>query len=176
MELKIIIGQILFYKEKNYMKNETMDTKKIQPAKRIDIVSLKMIKESSILYGKRVISCPNDSATLLREFISEIDREVMVVCCLDIKNQPTSISIISIGTLNSSLVHPREVFKTAIISNAASILISHNHPSGQVEPSCEDLKITNRIEEASKIIGIKLLDHVIIGDDAYFSFKEEGLL
>ena len=100
----------------------------------------------------------------------------MIVCCLDMKNQPTSISVVSIGSLNSAIVHPREVYKTAILSNAASIIIAHNHPSGIVDPSHEDITLTNRLDEAGKIIGIKLLDHLIIGYGNFYSFKEEGML
>lgn len=156
--------------------NNLMDINRKKPAKRIDIVSLKMIKENSITYPNRVISSPGDCAEIIRGFIEDSDREQMVVCCLDTKNQPTSISIVSIGSLNSAIVHPREVYKTAILSNSSSIIISHNHPSGNTDPSHEDIVLTNRLDEAGKIIGIKLLDHLIIGYGTYYSFKEEGML
>ena len=149
---------------------------KFKTAKRVDFVSIKMVKEKSVKYQNRIISSPSDSAELFSSFIEDSDREQMLLCCLDTKNRPTSISIISIGTLNSALVHPREVFKAAILSNAASIILAHNHPSGDTDPSHEDISLTNRINEASKIIGIKLLDHIIIGQGGYSSFKEEGTL
>lgn len=145
-------------------------------AKRIDIVSIKLVKESSITYLNRVISSPVESAEIVRNFIEDSDREQMVVCCLDTKNQPTSISVIGVGSLNSAIVHPREVYKTAILSNSASIIIAHNHPSGITDPSNEDIILTNRLDEAGKIIGIKLLDHLIIGYGKYYSFREEGML
>lgn len=153
-----------------------IDINEKKPAKRIDIVSLKMVKENSILYSNRVISSPADSAEIIRDFIENSDREQMIMCCLDTKNQPTSISIVSIGSLNSAIIHPREVYKTAILSNASSIIIAHNHPSGNPDPSHEDITLTNRLDEAGKIIGIKLLDHLIIGYGNFYSFKEEGML
>lgn len=143
-------------------------------AKRVDIVSLKMVKESSILYANRRIGTPDDAVELLKNLLEGSDREMLVVCCLSSKNEPTNISVVSIGSLNSSIVHPREVFKIAIMSNAASIIIGHNHPSADTTPSKEDIDITERIKKAGDIIGIKLLDHIIIGDKNYLSLKEEG--
>lgn len=150
---------------------------KVKRAKRVDIVSLKMIKESSILYGDRKISTPKDAIEIVKVILEDCDREKLVVCCLNTKNEPTSISTVSIGTLNSSIVHPREVFKTAIMSNSASIILFHNHPSGNTQPSKEDISITERIKEAGKIIGIEMIDHIIIGDnEKYTSLKEEGIV
>ena len=100
----------------------------------------------------------------------------MVLLTLDVKNVVTSISTVSIGSINTSVVHPREVFKTAILSNAASIILAHNHPSGDVTPSKQDINITHRINECGKILGIDLLDHLIIGDDTYTSLKEKGIV
>ena len=145
--------------------------------KRVDIVSIKMVKESSILYKDRKICSPRDAASIGIEFLKDCDREHLIVCCLDTKNQPTAIHTVSIGSLNSSLVHPREVFKAAILSNAASIILYHNHPSGIPDPSPEDVNITNRIKEAGKILGIDLLDHIIIGSsNSYVSIKEKGII
>ena len=148
----------------------------INHAKRVDIVSIKIIKESSVLYANRKIATPKDCVVLVKHLLEDSDREKLVVCCLNTKNEPTSISTVSIGSLNSSIVHPREVFKTAILSNAASVIISHNHPSGDTVPSKEDINITERIKEAGDIIGIKLLDHLIIGDREYLSLKEKGYI
>ena len=146
-------------------------------SKRVNIVSLRMVKEGTILYEVRRISSPTEAAGLGRKFLEEADREQVIVCCLDTKNQPVSMNIVSIGTINSSLVHPREVFKTAILSNAASIILFHNHPSGDPEPSTEDTTITRRIKEAGILMGIELLDHVIIGSEGrFYSMKEQGVL
>lgn len=141
-------------------------------SKRVDIVSIKMIKESSIKYENRKINNPWDGFKLLRDMLEDCDRENMVVVCLNTKNEPINIAVVSVGTLNSSLVHPREIFKTAILSNSNKILIAHNHPSGKVEPSNEDDKITKRLKEAGELLGIEVLDHLIIGDGLYFSYKE----
>lgn len=146
-------------------------------AKRVDIVSIKMVKEKSISYENRKISSPDDAQYLCRRFLDELDREQLIVVSLDTKNQPTSINVASIGSLNSSIVHPREVFKVAILSNANSIIIAHNHPSGDPTPSKEDISITQRLKEAGKLIGIDLIDHIIIGEEKRFiSLKEKGLV
>lgn len=145
-------------------------------AKRIDIVSLKMIKESSVLYANRRISKPNEIVDLLKIFLEDCDREKLIVCCLNTKNEPTSISVVSVGSLNTSIVHPREVFKTAVMSNSASIILAHNHPSSDVTPSKEDIDITERIKQGGNILGIKLLDHLILGDGKYLSLLEKGYI
>ncbi len=151
-----------------------MDKKKI-PAKRVDIVSLKLVKESSVLYETRRISSPYDAYKLIQDFLVDSDREKFVVACLDVKNQPVNIQIVSIGSVSSSIVHPREVFKVAILSNASKIICFHNHPSGSTKFSKEDENITNRLKECGEILGIELVDHIIVGDnDTYFSFKENG--
>ena len=144
-------------------------------SKRVDLVSVKLIKESSILYEPRRISSPKDAFELGKKFLVDSDREKLVLICLDNKNQPTSINTVSIGSLNSSIVHPREVFKVAILSNSATIIIYHNHPSGDITPSKEDINITKRLKEAGKILGIELIDHIIVGSsNDYYSFKEKG--
>ncbi|PIC74200.1 DNA repair protein [Sporosarcina sp. P17b] len=100
---------------------------KSHPAKRVDIVSLRMVKESSLLYKNRSIKSPEDGYQLFKQFLGELDREYFVVMCLDVKNQPTAINVCHIGSLNASIVHPREMMKTAILSNAASLIVAHNH-------------------------------------------------
>src|SRR5699024_788886 len=147
---------------------------KIVPAKRVDIISLRMVKESSLLYKDRCIRSPEDGYQLLKQFLGDVDREYFVVVCLDTKNQPTAINICHIGSLNASLVHPREVMKPAILSNAASILVGHNHPSGQAKPSQEDINVTKKLVESGKIIGIDLLDHIVMGEGSFVSLKEKG--
>jgi len=154
-----------------------ISNRKNEPAKRVNIVSIKMVREGSILYNVRKISSPADAVELGRRFLEECDREQLIVCCLDTKNQPLSINVASIGSINSSIVHPREIFKVAVLSNSASIVIFHNHPSGDVAPSSEDINITHRLKEAGKIIGIELIDHIIIGSEGkYCSLKEKGIL
>ena len=145
-------------------------------AKRVDIVSIKMVREGSTKYGNRKIETPFDAYVLLKNFLEDSDREKLLVVCLDTKNQPINICTVSVGTLNSSLVHPREVFKTAILSNSNQIMLAHNHPSGISAPSNEDKAMTSRIKDAGVILGIELIDHIIIGSNEYFSFKENKLM
>ena len=153
-----------------------MDKKKI-PAKRVGIVSLKLVKESSVLYETRTIRSPYDAYKLIKNFLIDSDREKFVVACLDTKNQPVNISVVSIGSVNSAIVHPREVFKVAMLSNASKIICFHNHPSGNLKCSKEDENITNRLKECGEILGIELVDHIIVGDnDKYFSFKENCMM
>ena len=145
-------------------------------AKRINIVSIKMVKESSFLYRTRQILSPNDAYEMIKEQLEGLDREQFIIACLNTKNEPTNISVVSLGTLNKAIVHPREVFKTAILSNAASIMAFHNHPSGETTPSQQDIQLTNRLYEVGELLGIKLLDHLIIGDGTFTSLKEKGYL
>lgn len=145
-----------------------------RPAKRVNIVSLKLVKESSILYKKRQIKSPEDASNLLKQFLVEADREYFIVICLDTKNQPTAINICHIGSLNASIVHPREVFKPVILSNAASIIVGHNHPSQNPTPSREDIDVKKRLVEAGKVIGIEVLDHLIVCEENFVSLKEKG--
>ena len=125
--------------------------------------------------GRPVISSPEDVDGLLRGRIANLDRENFVVVLLNTKNEVLGFPTVSVGTLSASLVHPREVFKPAIRASAAGVVLAHNHPSGRVGPSREDREVTRRLKEASEIIGIEVLDHVILGD-GYFSMKEHGIL
>ena len=146
------------------------------PAKRVDIVSLRLVKESSLLYKDRAIRSPQDGYNLFKQFLGELDREYFVVMCLNVKNQPTAINVCHIVSLNSSIVHPRELMKIAILSNAASIIVAHNHPSGNPKPSQEDIDVTRRLNDAGKLMGIDVLDHLVIGDESFVSLKDEGYL
>ena len=137
---------------------------------RINIVTIKMEKVKSMLVENKQISSPDDVFRIVNKYLDGADREHLVLLTLDTKNKITSINTVSIGSINTSIVHPREVFKTAILSNASSVILTHNHPSGDVTPSKEDIDITNRIKECGRILGIELLDHVIIGDDKYSFF------
>jgi DNA repair protein RadC len=126
--------------------------------------------------GKRInIKSPNEVASLFIEEMRYLKKEHMKLVLLNIKCNLISVEEISIGSLNASIVHPREVFNPAIIKSSASIIMVHNHPSGDPTPSNEDTAITARINEAGKLIGIELVDHIIIGDGKYISMKEKGL-
>ena len=123
---------------------------------------------------KPKISSPEDVYRQLYPRMREKKREMFIELCLDTKNQIIKEETISMGSLNANIVHPREVFKTALSESAAHIIVAHNHPSGDPTPSREDIEITKKLVETGKIIGIDLLDHVIIGDGRHFSMKEAG--
>ncbi|WP_088186822.1 JAB domain-containing protein [Desulfosporosinus sp. FKA] len=146
-------------------------------AKRVNLVSLKLVRESSFLYQERYVNSPSDAANIVRVFLEDEPSERLCVVCLDTKNQPTSLAMVSQGTLNSTLVHPREIYKAAILGNANAIIVAHSHPSGIPTESKEDIEITRVLKNAGNLLGIELLDHVIIGSDGrYVSLKEKGLL
>ncbi|MDP3093578.1 MAG: DNA repair protein RadC [bacterium] len=115
-------------------------------------------------------------ADFLQKSIGREKKEHFVMLSLDAHNYLIKISNISVGSLNASIVHPREVFKEAIQSSAAQIIIAHNHPSGNLEASPEDIALTRRLEEAAKIFGIELLDHIIVTRDKFYSLKEQNLI
>ncbi len=121
------------------------------------------------------LKCPQDVAGLLMEEMRYLKKEHMKLVLLNVKCNLISVEEISVGSLNASIVHPREVFNPAIRKSSASIIMVHNHPSGDPAPSSEDISITARIAEAGKLIGIELVDHIIIGDGKYISMKEKGL-
>lgn len=123
-----------------------------------------------------VINSPQDIAHLVMEEMRYLDREHFRIVTLSTKNHVLGISSISVGSLNSSLVHPRECFKEAIRRNSNAIILLHNHPSGDPTPSREDIDVTRRLADGGQILGIEVLDHVIIGDNRYISLKERGIL
>jgi DNA repair protein RadC len=122
------------------------------------------------------IKDPEAVVKAIRASIKDKAKEHFKLILLNPRNKIMGISTISVGTLNASLVHPREVFKDAITHSAASVVLAHNHPSGDPEPSEDDLSITKRLAEAGKILGIEVLDHIIIGKNGFFSFREKGLV
>lgn len=164
------------YKQLQLLQVKEEREKKHIPAKRVDVVRLELVKERSILYKNRTIRSPQDGYELLNEFLGDVDREYFIVVSLNTKNEPTAINVCHIGSLNASIVHPRECYTMALMANAASILVGHNHPSGNPEPSQEDIHITSRLSEAGKIIGIELLDHIVMGDDGFVSLKDKGYI
>src|SRR5437868_7096400 len=114
---------------------------------------------------------------LLHTYLADVDREHFVIILLNQKNRVIGMNTVSIGSLTTSIVHPREVFKGVILSNAAALICGHNHPSGDCQPSREDRVLTARLVECGKLLGINVLDHGIIGGEGkYFSFGDAGLL
>ena len=146
----------------------------------LSIYSLKLVKESGGRYDlpTKSIHSPKDVYKVVEEVfhLSEQAEEVLVMLTVDRQNNISGCFKVSQGSVASSIVHPREIFKRAVLANASSIILAHNHPAGSTTPSKEDKEVTKRIEEAGKIMGIELLDHIIVGDNNYSSFKEDGLL
>lgn len=143
---------------------------------RIPRYKISLVKDGNVMTEKKSISSPQDAVPILEAYLEGSDREHFVILLVDTKNHIIGIHTVSIGSLNQSIVHPREIFKPACLCNAACIILAHNHPSGDPSPSMEDLEVTKRLVDAGKILGIAILDHIVIGDDTFFSFKEKGLI
>jgi DNA repair protein RadC len=141
----------------------------------VPIYSLKLVRDSSLKTTIFKIRSPRDVYNLMQDYIGDADREHFAVLLLDTKNQVVAVHTVSIGDLSSTIVHPREVFKIAVHYGAASVIVSHNHPSGDTTPSPEDIAVTKRLDQAGELLGIELLDHIILGDGRWTSLKEKGL-
>lgn len=138
---------------------------------RVRLVDVRLVGETEALYKVRHAG---HVAELLHEFVGAADREHFVAIYLDARHRVTHVHTVSVGHLAGSLVHPREVFKAALLANAAAMVVGHNHPSGDVQPSPEDLRIHERIREAGELMGIELLDAVVVGPGRKFFSQAEG--
>ena len=125
---------------------------------------------------RTAVRTPDDVAALLLPRFRYESRESFVAVLLSTKNHVLKTPVISVGSLNASIVHPRELFREAINASAAAVIVAHNHPSGDPTPSPEDVSLTRKLVEAGKILDIPVLDHVVLGDGKYISFKEKGIL
>lgn len=143
----------------------------------LEVVNIRLVKEPS-WYSEVPLRKTKDAAELMAREFADYDREVFCILNLASDGKVINVNIMSMGTLNASLVSPREVFKSSILSNAASIIAVHNHPSGCVNPSKQDKLITQRLCEAGGLMDIELLDHIIVGgkNRQYYSFREENIL
>ncbi|MGM5482852.1 MAG: RadC family protein [Nanobdellota archaeon] len=153
------------------------ELKKIQGIGLVKALQIKAIIELNKRISKtckkiKKINRPKDVFNYFKDALTPLKQEHFFVLSLDTKNQIVSEKILSIGTLNAAVVHPREIFKEAIKNSANSFILVHNHPSGDPEPSEEDLQVSKEIMEASKFMGIRMLDHVIIGKETFWSYKE----
>lgn len=141
--------------------------------KDFDLVGVRLVPERK-LYSEKEIVCSSDAVALLSKELGEHDREVFCVLHLSPRGLPLSASITSMGELTSTLVHPREVFKSAVLSSAAGIVLLHNHPSGNLTPSEEDIKTTERIAVCGRVLGIPVVDHIICAEHGYISMRSYG--
>ena len=137
-------------------------------------VKIQLVRESKPVKEYQIRNS-RDVYELVRPELETLDREVFLVISLDTKNKVLGLNMVSMGSVSSSPVHPREVFKSAILLNASCIILAHNHPSGDTTPSKDDKVITQRLFEAGKLLGIQVLDHVIVGNK-FFSLMENGLI
>lgn len=142
----------------------------------LSIVRVRLEREAVL--GHEPVNTKDKAVEFIRDEFADLDREVFMVLNLDAGCRPINMNIVSMGTLNYCVVHPREIFKSSVLSGANQILCFHNHPSGDVTPSEEDKSITNRLIECGKILGIEVADHLIIGgrNGECFSFMEHGLI
>lgn len=149
---------------------------------KVDIVRIKMKKVGAVLYGtgtkrKLKITKPRDVVKMTSSLFDGADKEMVYVCVLDGNMKPINISLVSIGSMSSCTIHLAEIFKTAILSNCPNIICIHNHPSGSVEPSDEDRIATLKMQYVGKLMGIKLQDHIIVGENGnYYSFQKDGII
>lgn len=157
---------------------ELSSVKGVGPAKASQLKAVfELAKRSGNDSGEKItVRSSKDVVKLAWQKLKDKKKEHFLILCLDTRSNLIKTGDISIGTLDTNLVHPREVFKEAIQSLAASIILVHNHPSGDPEPSEDDLIITRRLIESGKILGINVIDHIIITKNGFFSFKEKGLI
>src|SRR5216683_2579258 len=137
------------------------------------VYRISLVRDGRLPY-EATLRQSSDVAQFVRPLFEGLDREQFVVVLLNTKHRPIGVNVVSIGSLSSALVHPREVFKPAIVGCAAAIVAAHNHPSGDATPSPEDIEITRRLRQVGELIGIRILDHVILGAETHFSFADAG--
>jgi len=143
---------------------------------RIPVYKVSLVRERSHTVECHIVTSPATAYQILNEFIGDADREQFVILLLDTRNIVRGLHVASIGTLSAALVHPREVFKPAMLANAAAIILGHNHPSGDPTPSTEDLALTARLMQSGELLGIPVLDHLVLGHEIFISMKERHLM
>lgn len=141
----------------------------------------KIIREVAINYRSEkplndTLKGPESVAHFVRAILPDNSREHFIALYLNASHKVIAYSVVSTGTANATLVHPREVYQAAVLLGAIALIVTHNHPSGDVTPSSEDFKVTRQLKEAGEILGIRLLDHLVVAEANYFSFNEDGKL
>ena len=157
---------------------EICKVKGIGPAKAAEIkaaIELGRRYQKPSLAGASFCSS-QDVAAYYRPRMKDLKQETFRCALLDTKNRIIREEVVSIGSLSTSIVHPRDTFKSAVRESAAAVIFTHNHPSGDVKPSQEDILLTKRLVQAGEVLGIQVLDHIIIGDNSHFSFKDHGMI
>lgn len=143
----------------------------------LEVVSIRLVKDAPLLSG-HPITKPEDAVALIGEYLCEFDKEVLCVINLKADGTPINCHFASMGAVDQSMAHPREIFKSSILSNAAKMILLHNHPSSKLTPSQSDSVVTDKLVKLGEMMGIPVVDHVIVGGDnsQYFSFKEKNIL
>ena len=134
------------------------------------------LEEGRTLYSSEPVSNAQTAVEIMQAELSRYDREVVCIVTLNTRKQPINFNMVSMGTINTSIVDIANVLKTCILSNAESFIMLHNHPSGDPTPSAADIETTSQLESAGAMLGIRVVDHIVIGDGSYVSFRERGLL
>jgi DNA repair protein RadC len=149
-----------------------------QSYQRAPIYRVSLVWESDMHLDSPCLRSSAAVSELLHTYLKDVDREHFIVLMLDRKNRVIGINTVSVGSLTSSIVHPRELFKSAILANAAAVILGHNHCSGDPQPSKEDEELTARLVDAGELLGIQVLDHVIVGNGTsqHYSFADAGML
>jgi len=142
----------------------------------VPVYRVALIREATVIDSPcACVRKSSEAAELLRPLFTDLDREHFVVLMLDAQHRPIGVNVVSIGSLTASVVHARETFKPAILSNSAAVIVAHNHPSNSVEPSTEDIELSRRLREAGELLGIRVLDSIIIGaGNRFYSFVDAG--
>lgn len=154
---------------------EYMMRTELAKRQKVQLIHLQMVREKELCYGRKSMKNPGEAAILLKELIGEMDRECLVVCATDTKMKPTYIQIVSMGTIVCCPASMPDIFKAALLSNSANILLAHNHPSGDCIFSQEDISLTKKVLKAGRLLGIRLIDHIILGEgDMFCSLRESG--
>lgn len=143
----------------------------------LEMVAVRLVKDTP-LFSNTPITSPEDAVEVMGNYLCELDREVICVINLRTDGMPINCNFVSIGSVNECMAHPRELFKSSILSNAASMIMVHNHPSGNLKPSTSDTVMTDKMLQLCNLLGIPLVDHIIVGGDnrTFFSYKEKGVL
>lgn len=142
---------------------------------KLDVVSIRLVKEAPI-YSEQSFNKPEEVAAVMGECMCQFDREVVCVVNLSSDLKPINVHFASVGSLNEAMAHPRELFKSSILSNAASMMLIHCHPSGSCEPSEYDYATTKRMREAGDLIGLRMTDHLVMGERQFWSFTKNRRL
>ena len=142
----------------------------------IQRVRLKQVRDGRVKFKVERVTKPIEVYQAVRSYYKGADREILSVLCLDCQNQPTCFNVVSVGSLNTTRTRPADILKPAILSNSIAIILLHNHPSGSLNPSSDDVDFTKNVVTACGHLGIELFDHLIVSDSGFTSFRERGLL